>query len=62
MTPTPRKAAAPPPTCGYPIGEGTCGQPATRQLPVGYASNSDPILLCEGHALRFLGATVNLTP
>lgn len=59
MTPTPRK---PPPGCGYPIGDGTCGQPATQQLPVGYASNSSAIPLCEGHALRFLGATVKLTP
>jgi hypothetical protein len=58
VTPAARKPAAPPaPTCGYPIHDGTCGQPATQQLPVGYASNSDPIPLCEGHSLRFLGAT-----
>lgn len=60
MTPAPRKATPPP--CGYPIGETTCGQPATEQLPVGYASNVDPIPLCEVHALRFLGAAQNLPP
>jgi hypothetical protein len=61
VTPAPRKPA-PPPSCGYPIGEGTCRKPATQQLPVGYASNSEPLPLCEGHSLRFFGATVNLMP
>jgi hypothetical protein len=62
VTPATRKPAPPTPTCGYPIGNGSCGKPATQQLPIGYASNSDPIPLCDGHSLRFLGATVNLTP
>jgi hypothetical protein len=58
MTPAARKPA---PGCGYPIGGGVCGEPASQQLPVGYASNSEPMPLCEGHARRFLGATVKLT-
>jgi hypothetical protein len=54
VTPAPRKT---PTGCGYPIGDGSCGKPATQQLPVGYASNSTAIPLCEAHSLRFLGAT-----
>lgn len=51
---------APAPACAFPIGADTCRQPATSQLPVGYASNADPLPLCALHAPRFLGAAVPL--
>lgn len=64
MTPNPRKPngvpVAAPLSCAYPIGTGHCAEPATRQLPVGYASNADPMPLCGLHAQRFLGATIPL--
>lgn len=46
----------PPRTCAYPIRDEVCGQPATHVLPVGAASNSDPLDLCALHAGRYLGA------
>lgn len=51
-----------PTPCGYPIAESTCGKPATQQLPVGMASNAQPIPLCDLHAPRFLGATTAIKP
>lgn len=56
------KAKDDPPPCGFTIGDSTCGQPATHELPVGSASNSDPLPLCDLHAPRFLGAAVLVTP
>lgn len=52
--------APPPPTCRYPIADRVCGSPATHELPVGYASNSDPLPLCTLHAQRFLGGATPL--
>lgn len=63
MTPTPRKPPAPAtPTCRYPIADSTCGEPASAELPIGYASNSDPLPLCTLHAQRFLGAATTIKP
>lgn len=60
MTGKAKATAQPPPACVYPIAERECGEPATAQLPVGYASNSEPMPLCDLHARRFLGAAVAL--
>jgi hypothetical protein len=54
---TPAQPAPPPPTCGYTVHDDTtCKAAATHTLPAGSAASSDPLLLCDRHAARFLGA------
>jgi hypothetical protein len=56
--PAPVEPTPEPPRCAF----GAYGHdaPATHLLPVGMASNAEPLPLCAQHAPRFLGAAVPL--